>query len=709
VVRASSKTRHFTNDPSTLPMALCTRCLSRIARTPIRRTQWYRIQRRFYASTENDSIQNLLTTYDEQSNGEWFEKLRQEMLSRELPLLIDRTDAMREMQLYSTLRSSSPDRWKSLFRLRESTNALGSVGNHLVYFNPKLPTKGLLSDGTDTLHSPGAPFVRRMWAGGSVRVNTDMYFDVDRGWQRDMEYVCVERIKDVRLHGQDDTAKIFVTVERQFVRRRIVPTGGDAGISTTQNEALYFRKQLSTDGWGSAFLIEERNLVFMRERSTTELADIKSGKITPTRYLDPPGTPDFSHTLTPTSALLFRFSALTFNAHAIHLDRNFCRNVEGHRNLLVHGPLTLMLMLKLVSGHLVQQTGAPHTVQSIEYRNLAPLYCDEAMRICAREKTSLRTDDGGIYDVWIEGPTGGMAVKGTVRTANIAKHVASDRDASRTFRRVRILKDGVDNPKDNSSDSTSGVTTPSLYSTVRQVLDGKESSTLSDVIKALSQPKSFNPTPFSVPKVEKPRTSPPTPKVPTLQEFTPAIPLNGISIRPRSDKSMRKLRSRRAHSTTTTQTEQTTIKQANTSKPSTTQNKPPPTQEQHTTVERHPTLRKIRRLVAPPQPMRAGMSLASRRIILQTIQRRNRQFPKYSPVSIIRLQAAKSRPTTFERRSVRSIVPNSSRVRHVVPKPKGWQENKRLQWQGWEAGVWKRRRGGRARIGYRYSHSTKDR
>jgi hypothetical protein len=59
-------------------------------------------------------------------------------------------------------------------------------------------------------------------------------------------------------------------------------------------------------------------------------------------------------------------------------------------------------------------------VESIEYRNLAPLYCDEEMRICGLEKKTLQ--NGSIYDVWIEGPTGGVAVKGTVYTTvrNIA-------------------------------------------------------------------------------------------------------------------------------------------------------------------------------------------------------------------------------------------------------------------------------------------------
>jgi hypothetical protein len=57
-------------------------------------------------------------------------------------------------------------------------------------------------------------------------------------------------------------------------------------------------------------------------------------------------------------------------------------------------------------------------VESIEYRNLAPLYCDEPMRLCGRVKKTF--GNGEIYDVWIEGLTGGVAVKGTVRaTRNI--------------------------------------------------------------------------------------------------------------------------------------------------------------------------------------------------------------------------------------------------------------------------------------------------
>ena len=43
-------------------------------------------------------------------------------------------------------------------------------------------------------------------------------------------------------------------------------------------------------------------------------------------------------------ALLFRFSALTYNAHRIHYDRDFARDVEGYPGLLTHGPLQALAM-----------------------------------------------------------------------------------------------------------------------------------------------------------------------------------------------------------------------------------------------------------------------------------------------------------------------------------------------------------------------------
>jgi hypothetical protein len=129
--------------------------------------------------------------------------------------------------------------------------------------------------------------------------------------------------------------------------------------------------------------------------------------------------------LTPTRSLLFRYSALTFNAHLIHLDKDYAKTIEGHRNLLVHGPLSLTLMLQALAGYVKAYTKGRHVLESIEYRNLAPLYCDEEMRICGMEKKTFT--DGGVYEVWIEGPTGGVAVRGTVYTTADPRNKASQK------------------------------------------------------------------------------------------------------------------------------------------------------------------------------------------------------------------------------------------------------------------------------------------
>jgi len=127
--------------------------------------------------------------------------------------------------------------------------------------------------------------------------------------------------------------------------------------------------------------------------------------------------------LTPTPELLFRFSALTFNAHRIHLDRDYARRVEGHRNLLVHGPLSLALMMQFMSKHVKAGDTGPEVIHRFDYRNLAPLYCDEPMRICASKKYQGPDATCDAYHVWIEGPTGGIAVKGTVHTAMVPRKV----------------------------------------------------------------------------------------------------------------------------------------------------------------------------------------------------------------------------------------------------------------------------------------------
>jgi len=102
---------------------------------------------------------------------------------------------------------------------------------------------------------------------------------------------------------------------------------------------------------------------------------------------------DVSFTFTPTASMLFRFSALTFNSHMIHLDPEFSRNVDGHPERLVHGPLTSLLLLELAS--LLNPPGSkgPLAVKRYTYQARHPIFVGKPLTLCG---TYIRQEDNSI-------------------------------------------------------------------------------------------------------------------------------------------------------------------------------------------------------------------------------------------------------------------------------------------------------------------------
>lgn len=84
---------------------------------------------------------------------------------------------------------------------------------------------------------------------------------------------------------------------------------------------------------------------------------------------------------------LFRFSALTFNAHRIHYDAAWSQGVEAHKGLVVHGPINLIGMLDCWRDVHGQGAAGP---AEISYRALSPLYAGQQYCI-----TSEPVGDGG--------------------------------------------------------------------------------------------------------------------------------------------------------------------------------------------------------------------------------------------------------------------------------------------------------------------------
>ncbi|KAH6715511.1 hypothetical protein BKA61DRAFT_632188 [Leptodontidium sp. MPI-SDFR-AT-0119] len=294
-------------------------------------------------------------------------------------------------------------------------------GHHLVYFPPPVLDSDLLPDGTDSLHSPGPPFVKRLWAGGSLVFNNKMKYQMRRG----SNAVCGEDIVDVSIKGNEGQEKVFVTVRKRMASLSRLSMRQGSPSSRKLKSDLFLnmeRPELANrhglDHIGPWAIIESRNLVFLREKSKEEA---REDLLKVARVVKPVHTPNFSVSLTPNANLLFRFSALSFNAHRIHLDPQYTREVEGYRNLLVHGPLTLVLMLSVLRSQIPEGK----MVVRFDYRNLAPLFVDEEMRICVRRDPE-RKDK---FDVWVEGKEGGYAVKGTAEIKDIIQYVKEPKGA----------------------------------------------------------------------------------------------------------------------------------------------------------------------------------------------------------------------------------------------------------------------------------------
>lgn len=102
--------------------------------------------------------------------------------------------------------------------------------------------------------------------------------------------------------------------------------------------------------------------------------------------------------------MLFRFSALTFNAHRIHYDRPYAMGEEGYPGLVVHGPLSAILLLRLAQQHTSQN------VTGFEFRSKAPLFDVAAFRLVG-------TKVGNRIELSAQAPDGVIAMEAVAEVA----------------------------------------------------------------------------------------------------------------------------------------------------------------------------------------------------------------------------------------------------------------------------------------------------
>ena len=348
-----------------------------------------------------------------------FSHLESSLKSRQLPILYDYLTPQSSHLLSTTLVDFLPFLFTTIpTRLPTiSSPDYLPISHHLVYFPNSTKLSSLLPDGTDTLHSPGEPFTHRLWAGGHIS------FPPPGGpLLNGKRAAIVEGIRSVRIAGQPGSEKVFVGIERRVT---VVAEG-------EKDEEIRARTWAEdADDTADAILIERRDLCFLRPDQKNNNSTIKP--LSPRRPLAPPTNPDFTHSLTPTTHLLTRYSSLTYNAHAIHLDPLYTRTHYKQPALLVHGPLLLTLMLTFLAHSLKPIS---HVVRTIHYRCLAPVFVGDAIRICVKRSSDPSKPGRSIpvstdaepealqWDVWIEkkdtnddqGAPGSLAVRATVRS-----------------------------------------------------------------------------------------------------------------------------------------------------------------------------------------------------------------------------------------------------------------------------------------------------
>ena len=83
--------------------------------------------------------------------------------------------------------------------------------------------------------------------------------------------------------------------------------------------------------------------------------------------------------MTPDPVLLFRYSALTYNSHRIHYDREYAVNTELYPALVVHGPLLATLLVELI-----YDTIPGATIKTFAFKAIRPTFDTHPFTLCAK-------------------------------------------------------------------------------------------------------------------------------------------------------------------------------------------------------------------------------------------------------------------------------------------------------------------------------------
>jgi 3-methylfumaryl-CoA hydratase len=202
---------------------------------------------------------------------------------------------------------------------------------------------------------PPVPLPRRMWAGGELE-----FFDALRVGD---EVTRTSRISDVTMKTGSTGTLCFVSVDHLLTTPR-------------------------------GMAIRERHDIVYRDIPTAPAPAAAKPAPAP-----PVAKHHESHMADP--VLLFRYSALTFNGHRIHYDRDYVTKVEGYPGLIFHGPMQAAFIVELAAK--LHGGMAP---KKLSYRGLQPLFEGSEFSVNAND-----TPAG--MELWIANSAGQPTMKGT--------------------------------------------------------------------------------------------------------------------------------------------------------------------------------------------------------------------------------------------------------------------------------------------------------
>jgi 3-methylfumaryl-CoA hydratase len=218
-------------------------------------------------------------------------------------------------------------------------------GYHWCLALPDAPTAGLgedghpLRDASPASFLPPVPHPRRMWASSKVEFVAPLRFGA--------EIARRSQVASIAAKTGASGPLVFVEIAHE--------TLSDGELAVREVQSLVYRDPAPAG---------------------VPLAPPAPGS----DVFDPTGW-DAHRALSPGEALLFRFSALTFNSHRIHYDAPYAMKVEGYRGLVVHGPLTATLLLDLA-----RRERGDNNLRSFAFRGISPAIAGETLHLVMRGK-----------------------------------------------------------------------------------------------------------------------------------------------------------------------------------------------------------------------------------------------------------------------------------------------------------------------------------